>query len=122
MKEQRRVYEALAQARKEELSSEKVELSVVADIDRIVNEITQVAQDAANVRTAVARIFNDSKKATQDARKAKSNAEKVISEAERAAKDLGVSPDSVGKLSTLRKRLNLLENIEEYHNKLMKAI
>lgn len=104
MKEQRRVYEALAQARKEELSSEKVELNLVQDLKRLKSEAQALrqkssknAQEIASLSSSARRLINELKESDKLVSKLEGEAESVWKQFVSNGRDMGIDPkDTVG--------------------------
>ena len=92
MKEQRQVFEALAKIakpQKEELSSEKVELAKISDLDFLAKDVTRINNKVLDQNRKLRNELEGLKSASRVALGLISDYERIKKELESAAKDLG---------------------------------
>jgi DNA repair ATPase RecN len=125
MKTQKTVMSKIAQIKKEELSSEKVELALVDDIKGTIKQISQlekiadeVIKAANNVNSALRKVVDDAKYYNKykkvvfsDLRNASNELYKNIQKVEANAKELGISPNSIPEIDLANK---VRDNANEY--------
>tara|TARA_B110000908_G_scaffold1387_1_gene1749 strand:- start:691 stop:1038 length:348 start_codon:yes stop_codon:yes gene_type:complete len=101
------------------LSTEKVELSIINDIDKINNDIDSISKEAGNIyNKAVSNVFANFNSASR----LESSFDKLISKFEANIKELGLDPNSsnFGKELKSKKKyfIDRLSFIKDLKNKL----
>ena len=113
MKEQRRVYEALAkiaEPQKEELSSERLELSFIGKVEDAIDEQLQLLKTMQKAQGEVAKAVLVMIPASKKLEAWDKKAEKLINEAKEVAKEYKIFYKDIKGIDTLEKRLPLSED------------
>ena len=89
---------------------ERVELGLVDDIEKLVNNFKDVAKEESDVVTRIAKAISDYKPVVSNAKKLITKSSSIISKVEQQAKELGIKTKDIAKFDVLK---NFTERSEE---------
>ena len=107
---------------KTELKTEKVELGMVDDIEKLVKAFKDVAKEESDVVVRIAKAINDYKPVVGNAKKLISKSDSLIKEVTKAAQELGVKTKDIGKFDVLKNFTQSAEKIEGRYKRSLKAL
>jgi len=107
---------------KTELKAEKVELGLVDDIEKLVNNFKDVAKEESDVVTRIAKAISDYKPVVSNAKKLITKSSSIISKVEQQAKELGVKTKDIAKFDVLKNFTESAEKIEGRYKRSLKAL
>jgi len=107
---------------KTELKSEKIELGMVDDIEKLVKGFKDVAKEESDLVVRIAKAINDYKPVVSNAKKLIGKSDTLIKEVTKAAQDLGVKTKDIGKFDVLKNFTESANKIEGRYKKTLKAL
>ena len=117
-----RALNKLIKESKTELKTEKVELGMVDDIEKLVKAFKDVAKEESDVVVRIAKAINDYKPVVGSAKKLISKSDSLIKEVTKAAQELGVKTKDIGKFDVLKNFTQSAEKIEGRYKRSLKAL
>jgi len=112
----------LKRENKTELKTEKVELGLVDDIEKLVNNFKDVAKEESDVVTRIAKAISDYKPVVSNAKKLITKSSSIISKVEQQAKELGIKTKDIAKFDVLKNFTESAEKIEGRYKRSLKAL
>lgn len=107
---------------KVELTTQKIELGLIQDLESLVGDSKKIAQLESNVVTKIAKELNQYKSVVSKSNDTISKSEKLLKKIETQAKELGIKPNNIGKFNVLQNFTTSLKKIEVRYKRALGAL
>ena len=100
----------------------KVELGVVQDIQKLIEDFKDIAKEENELEVRKAKVIQEYKPLVTKSKKLISVSTKLIKEVTKQAKELGIKTKDIGKFDVLQNFIKSAEKIEQRYKKTLKGI